>query len=75
MSHNPPERPGPKAPGRAFINARCVKCGLCLESCPAQAIRVVGTDFLTGENCTACAACVEVCPVGAAIIIMDPAGL
>ena len=39
---------------------KCVKCRLCIKTCPVQAI---GDDFkVDNANCTRCNTCMEVCP-------------
>ena len=41
----------------------CVECGLCVRSCPMQAI---GDDCRTvGEDCISCFRCIRRCPTGA----------
>jgi MinD superfamily P-loop ATPase len=49
--------------GKAVIDAsKCIRCGLCEESCRFEAIK----DFEVGEfECEGCGVCVEVCPVQA----------
>jgi len=40
--------------------SKCVKCKLCLRSCPVNAI---STDFVIDtDTCTRCNSCVEICP-------------
>jgi Fe-S-cluster-containing hydrogenase component 2 len=44
----------------------CRGCGLCIESCPQQAIAIVSaTAHIIQERCNQCRRCVEVCPQGA----------
>lgn len=54
--------------GKAVIDgAKCVRCGLCEESCRFRAIK----GFSVGEfECEGCGVCVEICPVQA-IIMQD----
>ncbi len=49
--------------GKAVIDGtKCVRCGLCAESCRFGAIR----DFSVGEfECEGCGVCVELCPAQA----------
>lgn len=53
------------APELAVNSARCIRCGLCADACPAEAI-----PFKTGgdvtpdrDRCRTCGACVNVCPM------------
>jgi Fe-S-cluster-containing hydrogenase component 2 len=44
----------------------CRGCGLCIESCPQQAISIVSaTSYIIQERCNQCRRCLEVCPQGA----------
>jgi ferredoxin len=44
----------------------CRGCGLCIESCPQQAITIVSaTAQIIQERCNQCRRCLEVCPQGA----------
>lgn len=44
-------------------NSKCIKCGLCREKCPVNAIR---EDFsIDKKKCIGCGKCVSVCPYGA----------
>ena len=46
--------------------ARCQLCNLCVESCPAQAIRNEGDSLkFDYERCITCLCCHEICPHGA----------
>lgn len=48
------------------IGERCTACGLCLVTCPEQALRAAPRrPLLVAARCTACLACIEVCPVDA----------
>jgi ferredoxin len=50
----------------------CRGCGICIESCPQQAISIVsGTAYIIQNKCNQCRRCVEVCPQGA-IMEMAP---
>ncbi len=43
----------------------CIGCGICEDSCPFGAIKVLGGLAVVGETCTLCGACVESCAVDA----------
>jgi Fe-S-cluster-containing hydrogenase component 2 len=44
----------------------CLGCGLCVESCPQQAISIVSaTAQIHQERCNQCRRCLDVCPQGA----------
>ena len=45
----------------------CVKCGTCVDTCPASALTEVTAEgpVYVEDNCVSCYACVEACPVNA----------
>lgn len=46
----------------------CLGCGLCVESCPQQAISIVlNTVEVNQSRCNQCYLCFEVCPQGAIV--------
>jgi len=48
---------------------KCTGCGLCIEACPLEAIRLEGqTAVVDPERCTGCGICVDECPNGAAAL-------
>lgn len=48
------------------IRDLCHGCGLCVESCPQQAISIVSnTAHINQDRCNQCRLCLEVCPQGA----------
>ena len=51
----------------AFVNKdNCVGCGLCVDACPNQAIKMVdGVAVVDPDICIECEACVSECPNGA----------
>lgn len=63
----PGNRPYKKTSGMGLVpkpNKDCVKCGLCAEKCPVQAIE---TDKFTADSkkCISCMRCVKQCPKSA----------
>lgn len=53
---------------------RCDGCGLCLETCPSEAIRLVeGVAQVDRSLCRGCEVCLEACPTGAISVVQDPA--
>jgi len=51
----------------AFVNKdECVGCGVCVDVCPNDAIKMDGGVALVDpDNCIECEACVNECPNGA----------
>ncbi|MBR9679937.1 MAG: DUF362 domain-containing protein [Candidatus Altiarchaeota archaeon] len=44
-------------------SAKCVGCGLCIQSCPADAIQLKkGKAVIDQTKCIGCAMCISVCP-------------
>lgn len=53
-------------PRPAIDRSRCIGCGKCAESCPAQIISVQGQKAAIGKKgCIHCYCCQEMCPVKA----------
>ena len=48
---------------------RCRGCGLCVEMCPAGAIRVDSVAHVDPTVCLDCGACMEACPNGALAMV------
>jgi len=49
-----------------FIDDNCVGCGLCVESCPVEAISLLeNSAAINKELCIECASCIDVCPLEA----------
>ncbi len=45
-----------------YAPIKCIKCGRCIEICPAQH-KIVGDDMIFyRDGCTSCARCADVCP-------------
>jgi ferredoxin len=50
------------------IDLRCTGCGLCLATCPTNAlIPAPGRPRVVHPRCTDCLACIEVCPSDAIV--------
>ncbi|MDQ6840753.1 MAG: 4Fe-4S binding protein [Actinomycetota bacterium] len=48
------------------IDDRCTACGLCMATCPEDALHPAPRrPAVDDERCTACLACIEVCPTDA----------
>ena len=61
----PGNRPYKKASGAGLVpkaTAECVKCGICAERCPAQAIALTSIKSADAQKCISCMRCVSVCP-------------
>ncbi|MDA8391564.1 MAG: 4Fe-4S binding protein [Actinomycetota bacterium] len=53
------------------VGGGCTGCGLCIPTCPEQALRRArGAPELDAGRCSGCLECVEVCPTGT----LAPAG-
>ena len=55
--------PATRTGARMVCDVSCIACGLCVKSCPADAIHV--TDFhavIDYERCLSCGACAAACP-------------
>lgn len=53
---------------RPIINEDdCSGCGVCVDTCPAGVIELVGevAEPVNEDDCTGCEACLEECPMGA----------
>lgn len=48
---------------------KCTGCGLCVLSCPYQAIEIIEDKAVINQNCTLCRLCISVCPFGAIEIV------
>lgn len=40
----------------------CVACGLCVDVCPVEAIKVDDVAVIDPDECTDCGTCVDECP-------------
>ena len=48
-----------------IITSECVKCGMCVDVCPVNAIIEGDEQFVITEACIDCGSCKEVCPIAA----------
>lgn len=59
------DRPYKKLSGAGLVpkaNQYCVKCGVCAEKCPVQAIDRENISTADSKKCISCMRCVKVCP-------------
>lgn len=54
------------------VTDQCIDCGLCIDECPASAIKqVTGQVVIHPDACTDSGDCVSVCPVDDAIFKLE----
>ena len=48
------------------VSKRCIGCGICVQNCNADAIKIVDNKAeIDNDKCEGCAMCIAVCPNGA----------
>lgn len=60
---------GVGAPFKPSTSGRCIKCGLCANNCPMEAISFEDYKTLDTDKCVACFRCIKGCPVSAKAVI------
>jgi len=59
-----------KGSGVARVNVQeCNGCGLCIKSCPVNAIILNGVAIVDENKCTGCGICVDKCPLDAIAMV------
>ena len=59
------------APGGYQVQL-CTQCGVCADTCPAEAIKEVeGAYVIDPDECTGCGTCVDECPFGVIFMHAD----
>ncbi|HUX13889.1 MAG TPA: glycyl-radical enzyme activating protein [Spirochaetia bacterium] len=52
-----------------YLETQCIRCGVCVESCPSDALRMDGESHpfiqINRQRCTLCGDCVAACPTTA----------
>ena len=43
-------------------NDKCTGCGVCVDTCPVQAIKIENQKAIIGEECVECTICINQCP-------------
>ena len=49
-------------PFKPKANRKCVKCGICVEKCPVQAILKEDPASTDEDKCISCMRCIQICP-------------
>ncbi|MBW2600042.1 MAG: 4Fe-4S binding protein [Deltaproteobacteria bacterium] len=54
----------------ARVNAQgCNGCGVCVKSCPVDAITMNDIARIDENKCTGCGICIDECPLGAITMV------
>lgn len=54
---------------KMYTQAKCIRCGSCVEACPEKAISLTAEGIVTyPELCQLCGKCAEVCPSAAIVM-------
>jgi formate hydrogenlyase subunit 6/NADH:ubiquinone oxidoreductase subunit I len=48
-----------------FITSECIKCGICVDVCPIDAIVEGENQFIISDSCINCGKCKSACPIEA----------
>ena len=43
-------------------NDKCTGCGICVDLCPVNAIKIENDKAVVSDECVECSACVDECP-------------
>ncbi|MEW9121906.1 MAG: electron transfer flavoprotein subunit alpha [Thermotaleaceae bacterium] len=54
--------------GLKIDDKKCVACGLCVKSCPSDALGMENKKVLVSDSCILCGICIDSCPVDAIAI-------
>jgi len=59
---------GATSPTPRFDKKKCTGCNICVEHCPANALKSATPPELVDDACIRCYCCQELCPTGAAFL-------
>lgn len=69
---NSPYKEATRIPFVPTANESCTGCGICVSTCPVQAIPEKNPETTDGETCIACFACVKICPENSRFVRTEP---